>query len=138
MKTLRKILIAGLCITLFLGCNNDDDNSQLSTLEGSWNLVNFTGTIAGFNIDYNLGDVTWTFNETSSEVTVVNNIVTTGPEDIYARYDTGTYNYSIVIEGQNEVLYINNENNGILLLQNSTFQLSDGNIMDGSITTFER
>ena len=54
MKTLRKILIAGLCITLFLGCNNDDDNSQLSTLEGSWNLVNFTGTIAGFNIDYNL------------------------------------------------------------------------------------
>ncbi|WP_417372291.1 hypothetical protein [Gelidibacter japonicus] len=141
MKTLRKILVLGLVTAVFFSCKSDDDASSNSTasLQGSWDLVNFSGTVSGFNIDYNIGDVIWTFNTSTLQLTVENNIVSTGPEDIYARYDSGIYSYQVVEIAGEDTLFIDGEDNGVIIFQNASFQLTEAQSpADASFTTFDR
>lgn len=85
----------------FSNCIESDDPTQEETLNGIWNLKNVHGGLQGINIDYSLGDVKWNFVTTNNTVVVENNIISTGPEDIFAGLDSGIYNY--YIEQENDV-----------------------------------
>ena len=69
---------------------------------------------------------------------VENNIITTGPEDIYAGLDSGTYNIEIVEDGETETLFINDTERGVIILLKATLKIDDGLASDGFITEFER
>jgi hypothetical protein len=69
---------------------------------------------------------------------VVNNIISTGPESIYAGPESGTYSYSIqVIDGYDR-LFIDLENKGNILIENDSLFLDDGVAADGMMHLFVR
>ncbi|MDN5213521.1 hypothetical protein QQ020_15730 [Fulvivirgaceae bacterium BMA12] len=120
------------------GCENDEDITPDQQLNGSWHLTNVSGGLAGVNIDYKKGEVKWDFDPKSGNLTIENLIDSTGPEDIYAGLDSGTYPYEIRQEGDAQVLYIDNSERGILTIVDNTLKIDDGLIADGFITQFER
>ena len=124
-------------IPLVFACS-DDESNQTETLNGIWNLKNVSGGLAGINIDYNQGDVKWSFNLENNTLIVENNIITTGPEDIYAGLESGTYNIEITQSGEIQTLFINNTERGVLILLNDNLKIDDGLYADGFITEFER
>ena len=101
---------------------------------GRWSV---SGGLAGINIDYNQGDVKWSFNLENNTLIVENNIITTGPEDIYAGLESGTYNIEITQSGEIQTLFINNTERGVLILLNHNLKIDD-RFADGFITEFER
>lgn len=110
-KILSLSIIFMLCIA---GCQLDDDDAVIynEPAEGSWSLINVSGTLAGLDQDIEAGVVVWTFNETDGTVTVVNNNT---DNEIETFFETGIYSYvlqdnennddtceqSMVIEGIN-------------------------------------
>ncbi|HIG90007.1 MAG TPA: hypothetical protein EYQ45_03385 [Flavobacteriaceae bacterium] len=134
---MKKLLYIFLGLSLMFGCS-DDESNQTETLNGIWNLKNVSGGLAGINIDYNQGDVKWSFNLENNTLIVENNIITTGPEDIYAGLESGTYNIEITQSGEIQTLFINNTERGVLILLNDNLKIDDGLTADGFITEFER
>ena len=138
MKIKKLSLLLILSLIFFTSCNNDDDSTQVETVNGIWNLSKVWGGLQGINIDYNLGEVKWNFNLNNNTLTVENNIMTTGPEDIYAGLESGTYNIEIIQSGGTETLYIDNNERGVLILLENNLIIDDGLAADGFITEFER
>ena len=141
MKFKNILLSIFICLTIFASCNNDNDNQNETdehAIHGTWNLSNVTGGFVGIDIDYNLGEVVWTFNDTNNQLTIENNIMTTGPEDIYAGLDSGNYTYEIQELADAEVLYIDGNMRGVISISNTTLTIDDGVAADGFLTTFER
>lgn len=137
IKLLTLILIVGF--GLFTSCSNDDDkSSQVESINGTWNLKTVYGGLEGINIDYNLGDVEWVFDLEENSLTVENNVVTTGPEDIYAGLESGTYDIEIVQTGNIQTLFIDDNERGVLILVEANLKIDDGLASDGYITEFER
>jgi hypothetical protein len=133
---MKKLLFLLVFIPLVFACS-DDESNQTETLNGIWNLKNVSGGLAGINIDYNQGDVKWSFNLENNTLIVENNIITTGPEDIYAGLESGTYNIEITQSGEIQTLFINNTERGVLILLNDNLKIDD-RFADGFITEFER
>ncbi len=127
-----------IAFSLMSSCSNDDENEQVATVNGVWNLKNISGGIAGVNIDYKEGDVIWDFNVDADLLTVENNIMTTGPEDIYAGLESGTYAIDIVQNGETMTLFIDEIKRGILILSENNLIIDDDIAADGFITEFER
>lgn len=137
MKILKLGLVT-LSLVLFTNCNKDDDSTQAEILNGVWNLNKVWGGLQGINIDYNEGEVKWEFNLNNNTLTVVNNIMTTGPEDIYAGLESGTYNIQIKQSGESEKLYIDNNERGVIMITENNLKIDDGLAADGFITEFRR
>lgn len=129
------ILMSGVgCVT---SCSNDDDASiQVESLAGIWNLKNVRGGLQGIDIDYTVGQVQWNFN--TNTLIIENNIATTGPEDIYAGLDSGTYNFTVMENGGVRTLFIDNVERGVLDVSENNLKIDDGLEVDGFITEFER
>jgi hypothetical protein len=132
-------------LLFFASCDNEADPTQElviqeiqeQEIQETWNLKNVNGGMIGLNIDYNSGEVIWTFQESTNKLIIQNNIESTGPEDIYAGLDSGTYDYEILEENESQVLYIDGSLRGVLLITNSTLTIDDGIAADGYITSFE-
>lgn len=132
-------------LLLFASCDNEADPTQElviqeiqeQEIQETWNLKNVNGGMIGLNIDYNSGEVIWTFQESTNKLIIQNNIESTGPEDIYAGLDSGTYDYEILEDNESQVLYIDGSLRGVLLITNSTLTIDDGIAADGYITSFE-
>ncbi|WP_298506960.1 hypothetical protein [uncultured Maribacter sp.] len=122
----------------FTNCGKDKDENTLEPISGVWHLKNVSGGITGININYNRGLVKWTFNNKNHKLSVENNILTTGPEDIYAGLDTGVYSYEIRKDGQIETLYIENNKRGVVIIANDSLKLDDNVAADGLIKEFKR
>lgn len=140
MKKLFTLLSVFLSI-LFTGCKTPDDGIitlSENMLGNSWSLQRVSGGLAGINITYSMGEVTWTFDESTLELHVQNNIVTTGPEDIYAGYETGVYSYEIQNDNGNDILFIDNLERGIITFNNNTLHIDDGVAADGMLTEFQQ
>ena len=138
MKFKILILVLTIGFSLFTSCSNDDDSIEVETISGIWNLKNVSGGLLGVNIDYNQGDVKWEFNLNTNKLTVENNILTTGPEDIYAGLESGTYDIKISQNGATQTLFIDNIERGNLTLLNNNLKIDEGLVSDGFITEFER
>lgn len=142
MKTKTVFVLLCFIVGLITSCSTTTTSidNQNNTINGSWHLKNVSGGLMGINIDYQPGDVKWTFDTTTNTLAVENTIITTGPEDLYAGLDTGTYTYEIQVEETTQTLYINNVARGSIQLENnySTLTIDDGVAADGMMTTFIR
>lgn len=137
-KKLSLILILNLIFSISCS-NSDDDSNQTETLNGIWHLKNVSGGLQGVNIDYRQDDVIWNFNVENSTLIVENNIMTTGPEDIYFGLDSGTYSIRVEKSEETETLFIDDTKRGVIILLNSNnLKIDDGLAADGFITEFER
>ncbi|TVZ57350.1 hypothetical protein OD91_2671 [Lutibacter sp. Hel_I_33_5] len=138
MRIRKLSLLMILSLVFFTNCNSDN-STQTETLSGSWTLKNVRGGLQGINIDYNHGEVEWIFNLNNNTLIVENNIISTGPEDIYSGLDSGKYDIQVEQNDKQETLFINNTERGVIILLSATsLKIDNGLAADGFITEFER
>jgi hypothetical protein len=138
MKIMTRLSLVVLVITVFACKKSIDTPSNEITLKGNWNMKNVSGGLIGLNLDYNPGEVIWIFNITTNKLSVTNNIISTGPKSIYARYQTGTYDYYTTTLNSIEQLYVDNTLLGVMTIGINTLNLDDGVAADGFLTVFEK
>jgi len=98
-----------------------------------------SGGIDGVNNDFDLSTVIWTFNEALGTLNIVNNNTN---EELEDGYDTGNYTYSLIDNGNNSFIIINQIEFGSLTLSNNKLiinqnEKSTGTGADGYIYTFQ-
>lgn len=126
-------------LVLCTSCKKDDDDTtEPATISGNWNLKNVSGGFAGVDIDYTPGEVIWNFNLETNILTVQNNIITTGPEDTYAGFESGTYDFEIQENDGIKILLVDGYFTGYITLLDDVLQLDEGVAADGVMRTFER
>ena len=139
-KILTLLLITGL--TLFNSCDTSEEEVTLLPIDNLtevWNLKHVLGGFSDTDLDYNLGDVIWIFDIAENTLNVYNSIISTGPEDIHAGLETGVYDFVIKQEGDDEVLYVDDRNFGVIVVSSDgTLTIDDGLASDGFISTFKR
>lgn len=136
------VLFSAILVLVLTGCRTSDealiDPTESNSIGQSWSLNKISGGLAGVSITYPYGQVVWTFNENTNELMVVNNITTTGVEYAYSGHDTGTYSYEIVVNNGDSMLFINNQQRGIISISNTGLNIDDGVAADGMLTEFEQ
>lgn len=133
--------VFSLVFLCFTSCSVDNATTEAlpHPISGVWNLKNVSGTIAGVNIDYTLGQVQWDFSTTSNSLDITKNIATTGPEDVYGGRETGTYTYEIQLNDASQVLYIDGIEIGVIAFGNNVLEISTGpDVADGVTYRYER
>ncbi len=138
MKKRSIVWLAVLSLGLFISCNNDDNVDESPEIIGTWNLKNVNGGFPFRSIDYQEGLVAWRF-QSNNLLTVENTIVSTGPEDVHAILDSGTYNYEILQEESAELLVIDGTTFGeIIQLDGNTLKVDDGVASDGLMFLYKK
>ncbi len=135
MKTTFYVFVLTL---LMVSCSNNDDEQQNSnpTLDGSWSLVNVSGGFAGIDYDFEVGLITWVFNQGDLELTVTNTNTT---NVIYDGLPSGIYDYEVLTQtGEDTSVVINTFNYTITTLSSSQLVLDEGIAFDGFLLTFSR
>jgi hypothetical protein len=94
---MKKIILILLLVPLLFmaGCNDDDaqGNPSAQNIEGTWQLVNVSGSIAGVSNNFDEGVITWTFQEDMQMIQIVNNSTDTNK---YSGPESGHYDYENV------------------------------------------
>ena len=123
MNSKKIILLLLITIGLLTSCSDDNDE-QLSIIEGVWHIKNISGGLAGINDTYTKDAIKWTFNNQKLTLTIVNN----NPIDdtIYDGYASGVYHYSILESNHNFYLVIEDSEFGEITLIQDNLTL-DGN-----------
>lgn len=94
---MKIFLLLLLMPALLLTACGDDDNKSTNDenptgMAGKWNLVNQSGGFKGQSLDFEPGDVVWTFNLQDEKIAIVNNSeITDG-----VSFPTATYNYYLL------------------------------------------
>lgn len=132
MKHLKLYFLLIIAIGLLNSCSNDDEPSTQKELNGKWYLVNVWGGIDGRSIDYNKGDIIWTFDTENKTITVTNNL---GDNEFY-RLNTGEYEYEFM-DGDDNLILIDDYLYMEIVSAESDLVLSD-KMADGFIGTFEK
>ncbi len=136
---MKKLIFINVIILFLISCNNDDNGTIAEhSINGSWNLKNVSGGIVGVNLDYNAEQVIWTFNESKNSIEVKNNIITTGPKNIYSGLSTGSYTYEIKIDEEKEILHINEALFGVIKIENKILTINDNLAADGFLYTYSK
>lgn len=90
---MRKIILLLLLPAVLLSaCGNDDDKASENNPEGmagKWNLVNQSGGFQGQDLNFNPGDIVWTFNLDNSKISITNQ----APNENGMTVPTGIYSY---------------------------------------------
>ena len=133
-----KVLTSLIFIVILTSCSikNEDDKPQV--VRSEWHLKNVSGGLAGVNNDFDFNQVIWVFNESQGSLTVLNNN-TNAVED---GLDSGTYNYSLLDDGNNTFLIIDDNEFGGLIILNNNLTIdqnltSTGTGADGFIYSFQ-
>ncbi len=133
-------LLLVLCSALILtNCSVGNDTNEQQNYKRIWHLINVSGGISGVNENFQLETITWSFNETTSKLTVVNN---NQDDAIQDGLDSGTYDYSILNEGGQSYISIGTSEFGEVIFSQNGMQidgnkLSTGTGADGFIYSFE-
>ena len=139
MKQLS-IILSVLFFCVLGGCRTSDEAllelAQSNSLGRSWSLHKVSGGL-GVSITYPYGQVIWTFNEVTGELTIENNIQTNGTEDVYSGFETGTYTYEVVPTNGESVLFVENQQRGIISVSGNVLRIDEGVAVDGMLTEFE-
>jgi len=61
---------------------------EIKNLKGTWSLVNLNGSLAGFNEDFEIGEITWSFGE--MDVVIENN-----SDQPISGFESGEYTYNV-------------------------------------------
>ena len=138
MKTVILTFLLLIVLGIITSCDKNEDSPKLeNAINGTWNLKRVSGGFAGMSIEYIAGEVKWTFNQKNSTLIVENNIESTGPEDIYAGHDSGTYSYEIELKGEKQLLFIDDIKRGEINVIDDILKIDDG-LCDGFATIFVR
>lgn len=103
-----------------------NDTSVEAQIQQKWNLININGGLLGTDTNFPAGSITWEFAD--GTVTIVNNNPLMGP--MYDGFETGTYDYSIGDLNGYETLIVNEQDLGILEIQNQELTV-DQRAVDG-------
>jgi hypothetical protein len=123
----------------FTACKKTDcECASQNTLEGKWHMDSVYGGLQGITLSYATGEVIWDFKPNQGTVEVTNNILTTGPKSIYARFSTGVYGYYIQNTNGQEILFVDSTALGVYTINASTLVVDDGLAADGFVTEFVR
>lgn len=125
-----KALVYSLIALAAISCNDDPEGNSLN---GSWKLTNATVT-DGLSLEYETGEVVWTFNEHNKTLSVRNNIMTAGPENILSGLATGAYDYTITTEGNKSYLYVEGREQGAFANTGSNLVISTDPQNNNSLT----
>lgn len=137
---MKKIqLLCLFAIMILLGCNNDDDNRNDTSLQGTWKLIEVNGTIAGIRDQFEPGTIQWNFNTSNHTFTVVNNNTDESKQDVF---ESGNYGYFIeshdVSPGTcNKNIFLEGANYGCYSTTSTSLQINNGEA-DGIILKFVR
>lgn len=145
LKTFIKnhtIFISVFLILFATSCSLDDNGDNVSEVTVThWNLINVTGGIAGVDIDYEIGDITWDFDEINRQVLVKNSIGTASESSL----PSGIYTYFVIQHENSLYITIDGEEYGELTRSFDDFSLtinqnnqSSGTISDGFIYSFKK
>jgi hypothetical protein len=129
-----KFFIVFILTLVFAGCSSDD---PAETLEGTWRLSTATAP-EGAVIDYTDGEVSWTFNQDTHVLTVENNIMNFGPENIFSGLGSGNYNFSISESNGTKTLYIEGAEQGIFAYTDENLVINSEADANGVIKVFKR
>lgn len=130
MKPYASILIL-LIFTTFSSCNSDDDSNS-TTISGKWNMTQISGGLIGIDNTFNKGEITWTFDEVTQGLMIVNNST-----NDYTVFDSGNYTYTIQNEEGYDSILINNINLGVIDISLSAIKI-DQRASDGVLIVLER
>ena len=128
MKTYISIFFSMMVLS-FISCNKDND----SLLEDKWSMINATGGIAGFNQNYPVGQINWTFDDGTLKI-----------ENKYTgqfnfSFPTGKYTYQEINLSNISTLYINDQQFGDIKISNNSLTIDQSSFMaDGFMYTFIR
>ncbi|GGK24134.1 hypothetical protein GCM10007962_17920 [Yeosuana aromativorans] len=136
----RYLLILFFSIALTSCSINTNDTSQPQVITVYWNLVNVSGGVSGVDIDYNVGDIVWLFDEVNTKLTVTN---TNTDDTLEDGLDSGTYPYSVINNSHDLFLSIDGtefgsftvSGNQLIIDQNIT---TGGTGADGYVYTFQK
>ena len=131
------LFIPLICFVLLLSsCSRTDDNlGNQEAINVPWSLKSTVGGLAGTNVNFNMGMVLWTFNDSSNTLTVINNNTN---NYVYDGLETGSYSYTMTTIDGLEYLIVNEDYNlGRLEYINSELTLDNGIPLDGLLLTFE-
>ena len=131
------LFIPLICFVLLLSsCSRTDNNlGNEEAINVTWSLKSTVGGLAGTNVNFNMGTVLWTFNDSSNTLTVINNNTN---DDVYDGLETGSYSYTMTTIDGLEYLIVNEDYNlGRLEYINSELTLDNGIPLDGLLLTFE-
>lgn len=132
------LLILFTCFFIFTNCSIKNDNTTPDVVRVYYNLINVSGGIEGVDDYFELGTITWTFNDETGILTVVNENIDDTKQD---GLDSGDYNYSVLNSGGNSFLIVDSNELGSLeyitnnLIINGN-ETSEGSGADGFIYTF--
>lgn len=94
-------------------------------INGTWNLMHVFGGIAGVNKTYQLGEVTWEFDENEVHVQHL------GSASTYYSLPTGTYPYSILEVNGKNYLSINQQEIGEFTLLGQELKIDENSKSEG-------
>ncbi|MCF8274967.1 MAG: hypothetical protein K9I95_14165 [Flavobacteriaceae bacterium] len=134
-----KFFTSIIFIIILTSCSLSSDNSNPQFVKTEWHLRTVTGGIEGVNNSFDFKTVIWTFDETLGLLYIVNNNTNTSAED---GFDSGTYTYSLLDNGNNSFITINQTEFGSLTILNKQLiinqnEKSTGSGADGFIYTFQ-
>lgn len=140
MKNRILNLVMILSLAFLSSCSDTDDAAPIEALDGTWNLTNIQGGLAGINEDFASGSITWSFNNESLILTVENNSTQT---TVYSGYPTGSYAYTIAVDDKNEYIIMNTVSFGSYVFSGNNLIINQnenpaGSGADGFILQFER
>lgn len=130
MKKIRMnaLGIAVLFLMLLGACENKTELDQEDP-GGSWNLINVSGGFAGIDETFEKGDITWSFDDGASTLTV---LINEDSNALFTGLPEGTYTYSILEVSRKQYLIIDAIERGRLTYADNQMVLNENDISTGS------
>lgn len=92
---------------------------------GEWDLLNINGGLAGFDIQFEKGQILWSFDE--DRVNITNN----ASNEVYSGFESGEYSYKVTMVENEPFLTIDNENLGRITYLSNDSLVVDQRYVDG-------
>ncbi len=128
---MKKIVLL-LVILSTLSCSTEDNGSDTPTRSAKWSLVKVTGGVAGTEINLELGQITWIFNEFNNNIIVEENV-----QGLSYGLIEGTYSYSIQNISNADFLFVDEVEYGDIIIGQNSFTI-DENITSTTTNTSDK
>jgi len=123
---MRKIIFILLSV-LLINCSVDSDLQTPAETNPKWSLIQSIGGVAGTTTIFEENEINWTFNRVGGSLLVEHNI-----SGISDALDPGTYDYSIRNIANQDFLFIDTIEYGLIIINRNRFVIDQNTASDGS------